>query len=416
MDTSWVNNGVKKLKYDKLSCDLQSDVVIVGGGMAGVISAYLLVKEGKKVILLEANELGSGATLRTTAFITQAIDTSLANLKDMFGEETTKLVWQSGNEAVSEIERIIRQEHIECEFTRCSGYEFANTERQFYELKEEAILSRQYGFDTELYYHNHIGFKNSGYLEIKNQAKFHPGKFLFALAQKTSEAGVSIFEHTKVTNIKGGGPVAVQTDRGIVTAGNVIIATYQPFGNPKKTRFKKGMYVSYVLELSIPTGIIPEAMYWDFNSPYHYFRVDRNKDGKSDRLIIGGADHRAELPINLEKKTGHLEKFLRGILGENIELKIIRRWLGPILEPSDGLALIGRIHPRYFVASAFSGNGMTYAAIAAMMFRDILSGKENPYEKIYDPLRTPTIKQLYIKGKDYIKEFFGGAVRGFFKK
>ncbi len=409
MKTTGNNNNIQKKKYPQLQRTIETDVAVVGGGLAGVMSAYLLAKAGKRVVLLESKEIGSGATLLTTAFITQVIDTNISDLADMFGRKVTKLVWESGRKAIEELEAIARAERIDCEFNLCPAYQFANTKKQLAKLESDAMAARRMEFDVSFHRENQLEIKHAGYLKINHQAKFHPAKFLFALAEKAVAHGASLFENSRVTDIAGDGPVTVYTKEGKIVADDVIVATHWPFDNPRKTWFKKGIYVSYVLEFEMPPRILPEAIYWDLDNPYHYFRVDSR--GECDRLILGGGDHRKEIPVDIHKIDESLEKFLRKILGSGVVLKMTKKWAGPILEPSDGLPLIGRVNPHYYVASAFSGNGMTYSAIAAMMFRDMILGIKNPWERVYDPIRIPTLKQIYMKGRDYIGEFFGGAVK-----
>ena len=174
------------------------------------------------------------------------------------------------------------------------------------------------------------------------------------------------------------------------------------------------MYRSYVYVLEIPKKLIPEGTYVDSNNPYHYFRIDQKENFYE--MIIIWEDHRKELKTEILKKKSYKaleEYFIRLLNGKNY--KIQRRWDGPILEPSDGIALIGEIEKDQFVATAFSGNGMTYAMIAAMMFRDYVLEKNNSWAEIYDPNRKIKIKTLLKKGKQYSEEFFHGAVKNVFK-
>jgi glycine/D-amino acid oxidase-like deaminating enzyme len=194
----------------------------------------------------------------------------------------------------------------------------------------------------------------------------------------------------------------------VVHAQNVIVTTYLPFNNPKPTHFKKGVYQSYVVEVHTSRMQIPEGIYWDTHRPYNYFRIDRRADG--DRIIVGGADHRKELPVSRKKCFRALERYLKGVLGDT-PYTIIRTWSGPIIESSDGLPLIGEYAPHRYLATAFSGNGMTYSMVAAILFRDVLTGVKNPWKDLYDPKRSLKPYRLLIKGRDYLQEFFGGAVR-----
>jgi glycine/D-amino acid oxidase-like deaminating enzyme len=200
---------------------------------------------------------------------------------------------------------------------------------------------------------------------------------------------------------------------GTVKAEWVISATYEPFGQPVGLYFKKGMYESYVFELEIPKDKIPEGIYEDMENPYHYFRID--KKGEYDRMIIGGEDHRQDIPVDDEKNFNALEEYVQETFPE-LEYKIIHKWDGPILEPSDGLAFIGcHKNPRVLYAFGFSGNGMTYGGIASSIFKDTIMGNGNPYSDIYRANRLLGIKPLITKGKDYTGELIGGALKNVFK-
>jgi glycine/D-amino acid oxidase-like deaminating enzyme len=177
-----------------------------------------------------------------------------------------------------------------------------------------------------------------------------------------------------------GSITTVKTAAGSLTAKDVIVATYAPFNKPGTAKYIRGMYSSYVFEIRLPEGIFTEGLYWDTESPYHYFRIDRR--GTFDRMILGGEDHRSELPVNQKKKFDALEKYLAGFLGGR-SYEILRKWIGAVLEPASGLPLIGAYKPHQFVATAFSGNGMTYAMVSALIFRDLILGKKNPWTDVF---------------------------------
>lgn len=399
----------QSISYPGLTADASADVVIIGGGLAGVVSAYMLARAGKDVILLEKDELGGGATHMTTAFITQAIDTGPDELIAMLGLENARLVWQSGESAIETIRTIAHQEEISCDFDDCPAYMYARTEKEYRHLAKDARALHALGFPVTQVHGAGLGFKSAGYLSLPGQAKFHPMKFLYGCAEKAAQNGVRIFEHTPVAILSDTGPVRLTTGQGhTVSAKDCIVATHLPFNNPKPLRFKKGMYRSYVLEARMPRGSVPEALYWDQSRPYTYFRVDR--DGDADRLILGGADHRAELPMSASRSFHALERYATELFGA-IPYAVTRTWRGPIIESSDGLPLIGSYAPHRYVATAFSGNGMTYAVVAGLLFRDILSGTGHPWERLYDPTRKFALYSLIRKGSDYMREFFGGAVK-----
>ncbi|MEJ0021430.1 MAG: FAD-binding oxidoreductase [Candidatus Doudnabacteria bacterium] len=406
-ESSW---GLKQSKnYPKLAKNIEADVAIIGGGLAGIFNAYFLAKAGLKVVVLEKDEkILQATTMYTTAFITKLIDSSFAELVKLFGPNKAKLVWGSGQDAIDLIAQIVQKENIECEFKVVPIYTYAQDQKEFEELRGEYGAVKKSGFEAELSKEgSKLNFRNSGFLKVSKQAMFHPIKFAQGLAGAAESLGAKIFTNSEVLAIEG---LTLKTKTGRVSAKNVLIATYKPFTN-QGTRFKKGMYVTYVYELEIAKGLIPEGMYLDMHNPYHYFRID--SFGVFDRMIAGGEDNRKEIKVSPDKSFNALEKYIKTVLGGN-KYKITRKWSGDILEPSDGLGLIGEIMPHTFVVTGFSGNGMTYSAISAMIVRDQILGKKNRYINLYDPKRIPSIKQISGKGLDYMEEFFGGAFKNIF--
>lgn len=408
--------------YPKLSTDIDTDVAIIGGGLAGLMSAYLLAKAGKKVAVLEKDwffRLGSGFT---TGFLSQSIDTDFTDQVSMFGDADTKRIWESHGAGIDLIERIVKEERIDCEFMRCTNYQYANDRKERRVLDEELAEMKRLKLPATLH-RDGLPIKNSGVIAVKNQGKFHAVKFAAGLLAALERMEVSLYEKTEVTKIDGDGSkqgrrFTVETKgKKHVTAEWALTATYQPFDNPKEVFLQKGMYVSYIIELEVPKGTFPEGTYEDFDNPYHYFRVDAGKGAKGkDRLLIGGEDHRKELFTKRmqEKSFTALEDYAEEALGTRYP--IVRRWSGYILEPVDGLAFIGEYDPKRLLATAFSGNGMTYSALTARMVRDIVTGKKNAYASLYRPGRTPTFTQLWKKGRDFTEEFFRGAAVNLFKR
>jgi glycine/D-amino acid oxidase-like deaminating enzyme len=413
MDSTWdIKMGKKR---PKLSSDTEADVVVVGGGLTGVWCAYLLARSGLRVVVLEKGRLGRSETLYTTAFITQVIDTSLVNLEKMFGSRVARGVWRSGGDAISMITQVVENEEIKCEFERIPFVLYARSRGEYNKLRDEQALAEILGFDhVSLKQPYPTGFKNYGALEVVDQAKYHPTKFLNALVEVSERLGVIFHEDTEVVENEDPGSNEVRTKDGyLVEADHVIIATYDPLGNPQPTRFKKGMYTSYVYELEIHEDSIASGMYADLNNPYHYMRVDKIGRGKG-RLLLGGEDHRVELKMPEDKGFRALESYMQEI-APKLEYKVVNRWKGGILESSDGLPLIGETRKCRYVACAFSGNGMTYAPLAGMILRNLIVSGSSEYGDIYDPKRRLRPRAVARKALDYTGELFGGAVRNLFR-
>jgi glycine/D-amino acid oxidase-like deaminating enzyme len=408
MDPTTWSEGYAHDPYPPLGGMKTADVVIVGGGLCGVLSAYLIAKAGKKVILLEKGTLGSGMTMCTTAFITQSLDTDPSDLIKIFTKKGAQEILSSHQEALELIEKIIKEEKIECEYSRCSNYIYANSHKDLKTLAEEGEALIDLGIEVKMVENgSDLGIPNAGYIEIKNQAKFHPLKFLLAVAKRAEKYGAQIYENSEALKREKteAGMQRITTKEGVVEAEWAIIATYKPFNNPLSLFFKKGSYVSYVMELELKGLELKDGTYEDTHNPYHYFRVDGN------RVIIGGEDHRQDIPVRASKNFKALREYSDSIIPRG-NRTIRRRWSGIILEPVDGIASIGPINTeKVLYALGFSGNGMTYSGIAAMIFRNFVVGKNSDWMAIYHPRRHLKLKALALKFRDYSQELLGGALK-----
>jgi glycine/D-amino acid oxidase-like deaminating enzyme len=420
--TTWQNtiDGKKGVEFKPLNENIVTDVVIVGGGITGTTLAYLLSRAGKKVTVLEKGTLTeSSTTAYTTAFLTYEIDTRLQDLVKMFGKDKAQGVWNSGIDAIDLIESIIFEEKIECEFTRCPLYIYANSESEWSHIKKEAELAKEASFKVEIHPNkktkDKLPFKNFGYVQIPDQAKFHPLKYVAGLREHAVKYGAQFFENTEAVSMDGTKIVTIKTKSGhSVKAEFVIVATYVPFHKPKELFAKKGMYTSYVYELDFHGLELEEALYMDGANPYHYFRVD--KTGQSQRVIIGGEDHREEIKIDSKKNFKALREYSEELLGRDYKIKT--KWDSGVLETIDGLPYIGPYSgelPNRLVATGFSGNGMTYSMVAGVILCEYIMGKKNKYEEIYTPRRDYSLYSFFIKSRDYAGEFWNGALKNIFK-
>lgn len=371
----------EKQSFPRLTAPVNADVAIVGAGIAGVTTAYLLSKQGLKVTLLEKNLVSTGATSYTTAMITGYVDTNISDLIRIYGLQKTKLIVNSHMEAIDSIEKIVKKEKINCNFMRVPYYIYSpDGDTGFLENEHSAL--KKIGIKAKL---------QSGKLILENQAKFHPLKYVSAMAKIAAKNDVQIYEKSKVKSLKD------------LNAKYVVIATHLPINRPLELFFKKTKYKTYMIYAKLPKGKIKEALYQDTLTPYHYFRVDAHKN--FDTVLLGGQDHRADIPISKDKNYQSLENYLYTHISEKYEISA--RWSGPIIETIDGLAYIGplRGNKNILYATGFSGNGMTYGTLAGEILSSYILGKDNKYFSIYSAQRMPTLPALLQKGKDYTKIF-----------
>lgn len=378
---------------------ISADVCIVGAGIAGMSTAYLLAREGKSVVVLDDGPIGGGMTGRTTAHLVNALDDRYFELERLHGEEGARLAAESHTAAINAVEAIVEQEGIKCEFERLDGYLFVPPHDSKRILDDELEAAHKAGLTyIEKVERVPWGLYDTGpALRFPRQAQFHPLKYLAGLAKAIKAKGGRIFTETHATAIESGKQARIETKGGgVVTAGAVVVATNTPVNDLIAIHTKQAPYQTYVIGARIPRGSVPRGLYWDTPDPYHYIRVETVGAGADayDVLIVGGEDHKTGQQDDANKRFGALERWTRHRFSmiEGIEY----RWSGEVMEPIDGLAFIGR-NPmdakNVFIATGDSGNGMTHGTIAGLLLTDLILGRKNSWESIYDPSRV-TLKSL----------------------
>jgi glycine/D-amino acid oxidase-like deaminating enzyme/nitrite reductase/ring-hydroxylating ferredoxin subunit len=389
-----------------------ADVCIVGAGIAGMTTAYLLTREGKSVVVLDDGPIGGGMTARTTAHLVNALDDRYFELERLHGEEGARLAAESHTAAINAIEAIVEQEGIKCEFERLDGYLFVPPRESQKILDDELEAVHKAGL-TDIEKVERVPwdtYDTGPALRFPRQAQFHPLKYLTGLAEAIKQKGGRIYTGTHAKEIEGGKQARVETTGGgVVTAGSVVVATNTPVNDLIAIHTKQAPYQTYVIGARIPKGSVTRGLYWDTPDPYHYIRIETVGKGAAayDVLIVGGEDHKTGQEDDANKRFGALERWTRHRfpMVESIEY----RWSGEVMEPIDGLAFIGR-NPmdksNVFIATGDSGNGMTHGTIAGILITDLIMGRKNPWESIYDPSRI-TLKAL----KEFAKENLNVAVQ-----
>jgi glycine/D-amino acid oxidase-like deaminating enzyme/nitrite reductase/ring-hydroxylating ferredoxin subunit len=402
----WLEN-VATTRFPALAADLRVDVVIVGGGIMGLTAAYLLDREGMKVALFERNRLFHGESGHTTAHLTCATDTRLRELVKRFGRDHAAAVWDAGLAAILQIQENIHDTGMDCDFRRVPGFLMAalgkNVAEEVGSLEDEAKLAAELGFDV--FYLDAIpGMNRPGY-RIANQAKFHAGKYLAGIVKVLTERGVAIYEESEVNGFQDA-PRHVVVNGRRVDCAHVVMAThalqsgFESHISRDLLQTKIAAYNTYAIGAKIPRGKLPEALFWDTNDPYYYLRVDRGDE--SDYVISGGEDHKTGQEADTSARFTALEEALREIIPA---MEVDRHWSGQVLETNDGLPFIGQERPGQFRGTGFSGNGMTFGTLAAMMARDEIRGTKNPWRHLFAPDRktlTPTsVWDYLLENKDY---------------
>lgn len=364
-------------EFPALTHNLKTDVLIVGGGIAGILCAHMLAQRGMDYALIEADRICHGITRNTTAKITSQHGLVYHKLLKMHGEETTRKYWQANEAAIGEYRKLAK--NVECDFQQADNFIYSSNMREL--IQEEAALD-SLGIPAQLVEKIDLPVSAVGAVRFANQAQFHPLKFAAELTKD-----LHIYEHTPAREFVGD---RVLTDYGTITAKKIIIATHFPLLNKHGAYFLK-LYQQRSYVLALENAQQMEGMYLDAAENGLSFRT------YNDLLLLGGGGHRTG------KQGGGWEVLEAFAQTHYPEAKEVCRWATQDCMTLDGIPYIGRYSkstPNLFVATGFNKWGMTSSMVAAMILCDLVQGEENPYAEIFRPDRSILRKQLFINGAE----------------
>lgn len=413
---SYWNDSAEPLQYGTLQSDKITDVLVIGGGIAGLTTAYCLSKSGRRVILIEDGYLGSGESGRTTAHITYALDDRFYDLEKFFGQEKSRLAGQSHKHALDWIRSTIATEGIDCNFMNADGYLFLNPTDKEENLDRELDAVKRTGLPVEMVQGIPGLQGGSGQRAIRfpQQGHFHILKYLKGLAEGIIKMGGEIYTNTHADEINSKG---ARANGFHIKANHIVVATNTPVNDLFTMHTKQWPYRTYVIAAKVPKGALPYAMWWDtgnmdskwVSKPYYYVRLEPF-DEQYDLLISGGEDHKTgqaeEEHITEEQRYEKLTAWTREHFPYFTE--VAYKWSGQVMEPVDSLGFIGK-NPgddNIYIITGDSGNGMTHGTLGGIIINDIILGNKNEYQDLYDPSRI-TLRT----GVDYMKEMGNMAYR-----
>ncbi len=362
------------LSFPQLRSNIKTDVLIIGGGMAGLLCGYQLQNAGVSCVIAEAATVAGGITKNTTAKVTSQHGLCYSKLVSRFGTGSAGLYLDANEQALGQLRKLGRQ--IDCDWKDQDNFIYSTTSLQ--DLGAELSALEALGYPAQLANHLPLPFPTVGAVKFPRQGQFHPLKFLSAIVPM-----LTIYEHTPVRQLVKNKAV---TDCGSITAEKIIIATHFPFLNKHGSYFMK-LYQqrSYVVALeNVP---FPDGMY-----------LDGAENGLSLRrygncLLLGGGGHRTGKTgggwAELEAKA---QRFYP-------DAKITRRWATQDCMTLDGIPYIGQYStrtPNLYVATGFNKWGMTSSMVAANLLTDQILGKNNPYTEVFSPSRSMLHPQLGI--------------------
>lgn len=408
----WIES-TPQTNYPILEEDIKVDVAIIGGGMAGITSAFLLTQEGLNVTVLEADHILLGTTAHTTAKLTSQHGLIYDQIIRQMGEEKARQYAEANESAIDLVAKLVEQEQIDCDFSRQSAYVYTQDESYLEKIENEYKVAKQLGIQAFLETELPLPISIKGAVRFENQAQFHPRKYLLALAQRLVEKGSKIYEKSKVVDVKGEGPYSIFTLQGKkVTATNVIMASHYPF------HFVPGLYFSRIYAERAYAVVVkakeafPGGMYINAETPTRSLRSLPTSEG--ERILIVGEKHKTGHGENLNQHYEHLRDFAQELF--TVE-DFPYRWSTQDCTTLDDIPYIGRMtleKPNIYLATGFRKWGMTNSTVAGMMLRDLIIKGESPWQAVYAPERSIDINsavQFVVQNSDVAFNFVSGKLK-----
>jgi glycine/D-amino acid oxidase-like deaminating enzyme len=393
-------------KFSALQQDLETDVCVIGAGIAGISIAYELVSRGKQVVLVEARDVLSGETGRTSGHLANALDDHYIHIASKHGKDGAKAAAESHTWALRHVGEIAEKLNIDCEYRLVPGYEisqYETTQKEYAddirEIQKEAALANELGLGAE--YRNDLKVKGwdgkpdqRGGAVFPKQAAFHPTIYLSGILKWLGEQpNFKAFTHTRVMSVeeKSSEGVTVQTKEGRnIRAKQAVEATCVPL--QKLAVIAQMEYNrTYCIAIRVPKGSVEDCFLYDSAEEYKYVRLTACDD-KDDYMIVGGCDH----AVGQEGPEGRYEELEQWTRERFTQAGAVDfKWSGQIYDPVDFMGYIGKNqgNDNIYIVTGDSGNGLTHGVLAGRLIADEIEGRENPWAHLYSPKRVmPVLK------------------------
>lgn len=350
--------------------DITTEVAVIGGGMAGILTAYYLKRKGIHTVVLEGDRIGGGQTKNTTAKITSQHGLLYEKLRKGQGREAAAQYAHANERAIREYECLIREEGIDCGFVKCPAYLYSQVDGK--KLQQEAEAAKEAGIDASFTTETELPFPVKGAVRFSGQARFHPLRFLYAVADK-----LTVYEKTRVKTVEGN---RIVTDQGTVTAEKIVFAVHYPFLNLPGFYFMR-MHQERSYVLALKEAFLPNGMYLGIDPGEEW--SFRSADGL---LLFGGGKHRT----GENRMGGKYEQLRQKASALWPQCREVAYWSAQDCMTLDGIPYIGAYAEDtsdWYVATGFGKWGMTSSMAAAMLLSDQITGRENPNAAVFSPRR-----------------------------
>jgi glycine/D-amino acid oxidase-like deaminating enzyme/nitrite reductase/ring-hydroxylating ferredoxin subunit len=370
--------------YDALDGDLAVDTVVAGAGIAGITTAAELAAAGQSVALVERDRVATGVTGHTSAKLTSLHGAVYGHVAEQFGTGAARRYAAANEAAVDHVEATVADLDRDCGFARTPAYTYTESRGEVATMRDEAAAARAAGLDATFVEEPGLPYEVEGAVAVGEQARFHPRAYLLGLVERFVADGGHVFEETTVTDVADGEPCRVETDRGRLTADDVVVATHFPVYDHALYFARLVPQRSYVLDVTLD-GSAPEGLFYDPDEPY--FSLRPRPEGDDERVLVGGVGHRTGEGGDTTERYRRLERMARDRLDV---ASVERRWSTQDFTSQDRVPFVGPHSPRsdhVFVATGFGGWGMTGGTAAGRLLADLVRGVDNEYADLYRPTR-----------------------------
>ena len=392
--------------YPQLAQNLTVDVVIIGAGITGLTSAYLLKQAGLRVVVLDKATVGGGTTGRTTGKVTSQHNLIYSELQQRLGTAAARVYGEANQAAVERVESIVKSIGIDCDWVREDNYVFTTDDSQVATFQKEAQVAASLGLPAAFVTEAPLPFQIKAAVKFSGQAKINAQKYLLGLARAVDGDGSFVFENSSVGRIHDGKPGYVKSNGKTITAAHIIVAT----NVPTSPLMARGGYCleEYPRESYIVAGRLPKAIKGMYISPdkQHYSILPVGDSSAERTLLIGGQGHLSGLRGSTTKRYQKLADYAEEHFGVT---EITHCWSDRDYLGYDNIPQIGKLYPwskHLYVGTAFKKWGLSNGTVAAIILTDLITGKQNPWAETFRPNR---LKSVASFPHAVIKEITGKA-------